>query len=502
MRKFFPLIAGLIAMASGLTASAAEVQPLEKHSQARPRNIVFVLADDHRYDAMGFLGHPFLETPHMDRIAREGVQFGAAYATTALCSPSRASILTGQYAHTHRVIDNSQPCPAETIFFPQYLQLAGYETAFFGKWHMGGESAAPRPGFDRWVSFRGQGSYLPTKAGLNIDGQRVPQKGYITDELTDYCVDWLNSRSDEKPFFIYLSHKAVHSEFIPAERHRGRYADAKWTPPVTMDLTEENFADKPRWVKDQRNSWHGVDFAYHSTEDLEKYYKSYCETLLAVDDSLGRVMSALEKKQILDETLIIYMGDNGFCFGEHGLIDKRTAYEASMRIPLIARCPDAFQKGQTCEKVVANIDIAPTILEAAGLQAPAQMQGQSFLGLLTNPDLPWRDSLLYEYYWERQFPQTPTMHAIRTPEFKFIRYYGIWDTDELYDIKNDPLERKNLIQVPKYAQQVKSLRAQLFQELEKTNGTTLPLYPFPGRPLNMRSRNGAQPGDFPSWFYK
>ncbi len=500
----FAVLAGIIWSVASLPAhcTAAELPPLKPLSGAKPRNVVLVLTDDHRFDAMGFMNHPFLETPNLDRLAKEGVHFTSAYVTTALCSPSRASILTGQYAHTHKVIDNNQPCPDGTIFFPQYLQRAGYETAFFGKWHMGGESDEPRPGFDRWVSFRGQGTYLPSKNGLNIDGKRVPQKGYITDELTDYCLEWLNARSGDKPFFIYLSHKAVHSEFIPAERHKGRYKDAKWTPPETMALTPENLANQPRWVKDQRNSWHGVDFAYHTHTDIEAYYKRYCETLLAVDESLGRVLSALEAKNQLDDTLVIYMGDNGFCFGEHGLIDKRTAYEASMRVPFLLRCPNYVKGGQVCDKVVANIDLAPTILEVAGLETPEHMQGQSFWKLLTNGNQPWRTALLYEYYWERNFPQTPTMHAIRTPDFKFIRYQGIWDTDELYDIRNDPHETKNLIADPAHAKTVNQLRRQLFAELERTNGITMPLYPDRGRSNGSRSREGAPVGDFPDRFYE
>src|SRR5690606_25874335 len=208
----------------------------------------------------------------------------------------------GQYAHTHRVVDNNNPVPKGTIFFPQYLQAAGYETAFFGKWHMGGGSDAPRPGFDRWVSFRGQGHYEPHPSGLNVDGERVERKGHITDEITDYCVDWINERSGEKPFFVYLSHKAVHAHFAPCERHKGRYADAEVPTPQTQPDIPENFAGKPKWVQDQRNSWHGVDFPYHSDIDIKKFYRDYCETLLGVDDSLGRVMDTLEEKGWLEDT--------------------------------------------------------------------------------------------------------------------------------------------------------------------------------------------------------
>jgi N-acetylglucosamine-6-sulfatase len=180
------------------------------------------------------------------------------------------------------------------------LQKAGYETAFIGKWHMGGESDAPQPGFDHWVSFLGQGTYLPNRNGFNVNGKKVPQKGYITDELTDYALDWLKSRQPDKPFMLYLSHKAVHSEFIPAERHKGRYKDKTFTPPKTQADTPENYADKPMWLKNQRNSWHGVDYPYHSDLDIAKYYKDYCETLLAVDDSVGRVLAAREETARFD----------------------------------------------------------------------------------------------------------------------------------------------------------------------------------------------------------
>ena len=277
----------VVLLSFGHSVYADDSLSRERVSDAIPRNVVLVLVDDHRYDAMGFMGHPFLETPNMDRLAAEGVHFTAGYVTTSLCSPSRASILTGQYAHNHRIVDNNNLAGEELVFFPEYLQAAGYQTGFFGKWHMGGASDAPQPGFDRWVSFRGQGTYQPNQNGLNVDGERVPQQGYITDEITDYCVDWMDALDADRPFFAYVSHKAVHAEFLPAERHQGRYEDADWTPPETMALTEENLAGKPRWARDQRNSWHGVDFPYHSTLDVEQYYKRYCETLLAVDESLG-----------------------------------------------------------------------------------------------------------------------------------------------------------------------------------------------------------------------
>jgi N-acetylglucosamine-6-sulfatase len=468
---------------------------LARLSGVKPRNVVFILADDHRYDAIGFLGHPFLETPQMDAMARNGVHLQNAFVTTSLCSPSRASILTGLYAHRHRVVDNNNPVPAGTVFFPQYLQQAGYETAFVGKWHMGGERDDPQPGFDYWVSFKGQGTYLPNANGLNVNGKHVPQKGYITDELTDYALDWLNSRRSGKPFMLYLSHKAVHSEFVPADRHKDRYKSKPFVPPKTMDPA--NRAGSPMWLRNQRNSFHGVDFPYHGSLNIEQYYKRYAETLLAVDESIGRVMAFLRDRKLLDSTLVIYMGDNGFAFGEHGLIDKRTAYEESMRVPMLMQCPDLFKGGSKVSQLVANIDIAPTILEAAGLKAPADLDGQSFLPVAQGTPATWRQTLLYEYYWERNFPQTPTVHALRGNRYKYIHYHGIWDIDELYDLETDPLESRNLIHSPEHQQAAKDLNRQLFEVLQKTNGLYIPLYPDKGNQQNLRRRGGAKPAEFP-----
>jgi len=497
--RSLPPLAAISLLTCSLAGPAGAQPPLElaRIPDARPRNIVLILVDDQRYDAMGMMNHPFLETPQMDSFAAGGVHFANAYVTTALCSPSRASILTGLYAHNHRVVDNNNPMPPGTPTFPRHLQAAGYETAFIGKWHMGGGSDEPRPGWDHWVSFRGQGEYYPNDEGLNVNGEKVPQKGYITDELTDYAVDWLEGRRDDQPFMLYLSHKAVHSMFLPAERHEGRYDDVEITPPPSQADTPENYRLKPMWVRNQRNSWHGVDFPYHSDLDVNEYYRRYCETLLAVDESLERVMRLLEEKGWAESTLVIYMGDNGFCFGEHGLIDKRHAYAASMRIPMLAHCPELFKSGTKVEAVVANIDIAPTILEAAGLEPPENMDGRSILALAAGKETDWRETLLYEYYWERNFPHTPTMHALRTDRYKYIRYHGIWDINELYDIQADPHEMNNLITDPGHRDVVGDLNSRLFDELEKTGGMWMLLKPDSWRPANLRRESGSGPADFP-----
>ena len=482
------------------TGAAAIAQPPQRPS-GKPRNIVFILTDDHRYDALGFLkGQSWLETLHLDSLARDGVHFRNAVVSTSLCSPSRASILTGQYAHRHGIVDNNTAIPPGTQFFPGDLQKAGYRTAFMGKWHMGGESDDPQPGFDRWISFKGQGTYLPSPSGLNIDGKRVPQKGYITDELTDYALDWLNGVRKDQPFFLYLSHKAVHSEFVPAARHAGRYKDKEFVFPKSMAKPEPG-QHRPTWTQNQRNSWHGVEYPYHSDLNIAEYYRRYAETLCGVDESTGRVLDALRKRGDLDSTLIVYMGDNGFAFGEHGLIDKRTAYEESMRVPLLARCPELFDGGTTVDRCVANIDLMPTFLEAAGVRSSATVDGQSWLQLAQRRTTVWRESMLYEYYWERNFPQTPTIHALREDRFKFIRYYGLWDIDELYDLESDPMEMNNLIFSAEHQAIASRMRSQLFAMLKKTGGMHIALFPDTGFVANRRNPKGSPAADFDEKLY-
>lgn len=501
------------------TATAQSAQALPKIAGAKPRNIVLILTDDHRWDAMGFAGHPFVETPHMDALARGGAHMRNAFVTTSLCSPSRASILTGLYAHRHRVVDNNNPVPTSLTFFPQYLQQAGYETGFVGKWHMGSDSDAPQRGFNHWVSFKGQGTYWPNPDGLNINGQKVPQKGYLTDELTDYAVDWLKARSGDKPFMLYLAHKAVHTDALPdktgrgklllpgtmdqmgfpgAPRHAGRYKDRPFTPPLTMALTKRNYADKPMWVQNRRNSRHGVELPMGHPTPVAVLYRQYMEALLAVDDSVGRVMDMLRQKGMLDSTIVIYMGDNGYAWGEHGMVDKRAAYEESMRVPMIVHCPELIKGGTTVAQMVANLDIAPTLLEAAGLEFPRAMDGRSFLPLVRGQSIPWRERLLYEYYWEWNYPMTPTIHALRGERYKYIRPYGVWDTEELYDLQNDPHEITNLIRSKEHQPIIREMKEQLFRTLEETGGMYLPMSADRGAQAPHRRARGSKAAQFPS----
>lgn len=462
-------------------------------------NVVFILTDDHRHDAMGFTGRiPWLETPYMDKMAREGVWVKNATVTTALCSPSRASILTGQYAHTHTVVDNYAPMPANLRFFPEYLQQAGYQTAFFGKWHMGHQGDQPQKGFHHWESFVGQGVYFNPR--LNINGKRIQYSDstYITDLLAEHAADWIRKQKG-KPFFAYVSHKGVHDEFMPAPRHRGRYADMPIPYPSTINLTARadskifgdttqlplahraandpsyNVKDIPRWVWAQRKSWHGVDFMYNGRVWFDEFYRRYCETLLAVDESIGKVMEVLKETGQDKNTILIYMGDNGFLMGEHGLIDKRNMYEESQKVPLLVYAPAHIKGGQILEAVIQNIDIGPTILDIARIKKPAQMQGNSFLPLMKGGNIAWRSKAFYEYYWEFAFPQTPTTFGVRDGRYKFIYYHGIWDFGELFDLEKDPEEKNNLWRHPDYQEVAARLKNELWSWLGETGGMQIPL---------------------------
>jgi N-acetylglucosamine-6-sulfatase len=470
-RRRLALTATLVASLSPALAPPASAQ----RAPDRPRNIVFILSDDHRYDFMGF--HPaapaFLETPALDRMAREGAHLANAFVNTSLCSPSRASILTGRYPLEHGVIDNQSSLRPGETFFPGILQSAGYATAFVGKWHMGEHSDEPQPGFDHWVSFQGQGVYFdPT---LNVDGERGAVEGYTTDILTDRAIAWLDRVKDgEKPFFLYLSHKAVHAEFEPAPRHRDRYAGTPIPYPETMAATEANYAGKPRWVREQRSSWHGVDYLYHGQMTFDAFYRRYAETLLALDESVGRVLDYLEQEGLAESTLVVYMSDNGFLLGEHGLIDKRNAYEESIRIPMLAWAPGTIEAGRTIEEMVLNVDMAPTFLDLASVEVPERMAGRSLVPLLVGEPSEWREEMLYVYYWEYPFPHTPTVLAVRDPRYKYIFYHGIWDTNELYDVASDPRETRNLIADPAYEAIAKELKDRLFDRLEAADGMKVP----------------------------
>ena len=493
-----PATGGLVLLA--LLFSAAVDADAEQRPS--PPNLILVLTDDQRWDELGFLD-PTLDTPALDALARDGVHFRNAFVTTSLCSPSRASILTGQTMRNHGVIDNNSPLPEDLELFPGRLRDAGYETAFVGKWHMGGEASPPRPEFDRWVSFPGQGSYLPTDmlgrpVMLDVDGSAVPQRGYITDELTDYAIDFLQRRDPARPFFLYLSHKAVHAPFVAAERHASQYGGAE----IPVGSAAEDPGGVPIWVQNQRNSWHGEEFAYHSELPLAEFRREYRRALSAVDDSVARLRQWLRGAGLEHDTVIVFTSDNGFLFGEHGLIDKRNAYEESMRVPLLAVAPGRFPAGGTRPEMVANIDLAPTLLELAELAPSPQHDGVSWAKLAAGEELPdWRRELAYEYYWEYNYPHTPTTFALRTPRYKYVQYHGVWDLEELFDLTSDPRERRNLIDDPQHLSIKVDLRQRLWQAVAPRQGDRLiPLARKVNQGAALRSRDGSPAAEFPhSW---
>ncbi|MEM9721914.1 MAG: sulfatase [Bacteroidota bacterium] len=434
----------ILCLISGLLLSSVGVLYAQEE---KPRNIVFILIDDQRYDFLSFLDHPWIKTPHIDRLAENSLYFTHAYVTTSLCSPSRASILTGQYAHVHQVMDNDTRLPADTPTFPQLLQKeANYHTGFIGKWHMGGSDDMPRPGFDYWASFKGQGNYFDPM--LNIDSARIPFEGYTPDILTDLAVEYLKDQAQSsQPFMLYLSHKSIHEDFSPAPRHEGAYKDLEIPRPVTFPATEETYRGKPLWLQRQRRSWHGSerDFGIQNYGTYDRFFQRYGECMLGVDESIGRITEALEELGILDETLVVYFSDNGYLMGEQGLIDKRVMYEPSIRVPAFIHCPALIPEGRVDDRFVLNIDFSSTFLDLAGVQIPEGMQGSSLMPLLSGNPVPWRQAFLYEYFIDLKTPQTPTIFGLRTRTHSYMTYQGVWDPCELYDMEIDPDQRENLL---------------------------------------------------------
>ncbi len=449
---------------------AGLVQGAEAAREKRP-NFVFILVDDLRWDAMSCMGHPIARTPNVDRLAANGARFSNAFVTTSLCAPSRASFLTGLYTHTNGVRTNEkQEYDHALPTFPKLLQEAGYETGFIGKWHMK-PTSDPRPGFDYWLSFQGQGVYIDPQ--LNENGRTFKATGYMTDLLTGYAVDFLK-KPREKPFSLCLWHKAVHGPFTPADRHNDLYKNARLPEPESF---RDTFKGKPAWQRAlvdrtarRANTRPAASVAPEGWEGTR--WINYYRTLAAVDESVGRVLAVLKETGQLDNTYIIYAGDNGFFQGEHRRGDKRLAYEESIRIPLIMQGPGIGPSG-VINAMALNIDIAPTLLDLAGVKPPASMQGRS-LRPAFDGQAPgdWRSSFLYEYFKEAWLPQIPDMVGVRGERYKYVTYPGLDDIDELYDLRTDPHELRNLAEDPAHAATLEKMRAEL-QRLAKATGREL-----------------------------
>jgi N-acetylglucosamine-6-sulfatase len=451
-------------------------------ADARP-NILFIVLDDLRWDALGYAGHPHVRTPNIDRLAGEGVSFRNAFCTTSLCSPSRASLLSGLYAHRHGVTNNFTEYPASVRSFPQVLRDSGYTTAYVGKYHMGENNDAPRPGFDYFVTHKGQGKYFDTE--FNINGERREViKGYYTTVVTDLALDWLKRDHGDKPWLLMLGHKATHSFYTPEPR----YAQAFDGVRVNYPRSAFSLEDKPKWISERRYTWHGIygplfdwrkkfpDDRPEAVEDFENMVHAYWGTILSVDDSVARLRAWLEESGQLDDTIVVFVGDNGLLEGEHGMVDKRTMHEPSIRIPLAVRYPGLAPQPKVVDDQVLTVDMAPSLLELSGAPAPGGLDGRSWVRLVRSGDPGWRKSWFYYYNYEKEFPYTPNVRGVRTAEWKYMRYpRGDGTPDrhmaELYDLRRDPAEQRNMIDDPASAGVVEELRGELTRLMAETGLT-------------------------------
>lgn len=472
----------LLAIAAAYCCSIQTLNAAEPSSATQP-NVIVIVVDDLRFDEFGAGGHPYLETPNIDRLAAEGAMFNNGFHAVPLCSPNRASIMTGQYPSRHGVIDNvaRNRLSHQLQTFPQAMQAAGYETGFLGKWHMGNDPT-PRPGFDYWAGIPGQGRTVDPDI---YEGGRLHRvEGYITDLLTDRAIDFINSERDA-PFMLYIGHKAVHPDarqfddgsvdpdypraYIPAPRHRGLYEEEIYPRQPNVVMSAAALEDKPalrRSLSLRDSPAMAKEFAFmldYGTS--EETIRRRAEMVLAVDESLGRMMAALEKNNELDNTMIMFTSDNGFFFGEHWLSqERRLPYEESVRMPLLLRYPPLATAGSTVDGLVLSIDIAPTVLDVGGAKIGDHIQGRSLVPLLKGDATDWRDSVLIEFYtYENPRPWLMDMdyRAIRTDRFKLIHWIQHPDEQELYDLQEDPYEMHNLIDDPKSQDLADELRGEL-----------------------------------------
>lgn len=451
--------------------SFAQLRPLP---MAAP-NIIFIMTDDQQQRAMSAYGNSILKTPNMDRIGADGIRFTEMFVTNSVCAPSRASFLTGQYSHTHGVITNG---PSDSIFrnqpglkddqetFVSLLQRAGYHTGLVGKWHL---RSLPTD-FDHWIILPGGGGpYIDPE--MLTSRERVKFRGHADDVVGDQALTFLQQRPKDRPFCLLYNFKSPHRNWVPATRFEKVFEDTEIPVPRSfsddfqgrpqaLSKTEMAVADMP----DFNNR--GVDSRLPRDERKQRNFqqlaKNYYRTLLSVDENVGRVLDFLDKNNLSQDTLVIFSSDNGFFLGEHGLFDKRLMYEPSIRVPLLVRLPSRIKSAQVnSTRTILNIDVAPTLLEMAGVPVPMWMQGRSFLPLLEGKDIPWRDAFLYEYYEYPAEHCAPKNRGIRTQEWKLIHFWEQPEEWELYDLKNDPDEMKNLFGRRDQETRVRHLRSRM-----------------------------------------
>ncbi|MFK7730810.1 MAG: sulfatase-like hydrolase/transferase, partial [Pseudomonadales bacterium] len=432
---------------------------------SKPPNIILFLVDDLRWDEVGYGGSP-VSTPGIDQLALDGIRFENAFVTSSLCSPSRASFLTGMYPHTHGVVGNTTDIDFDTMpTIGSLLQESGYRTAMIGKWHMG-KNSAPRPGFDYWYALPGQGQYMNPQ--FNDNGQKIQVDGYNTDILTDTTLAFLKEQGDQ-PFYLHLSYKAVHGPFKPSPK----YQDT---------LNREMFEPLKR---------------PNAKRTASKLRKLRAEALQSVDDSVLAVYEYLKDNDMLDNTILVFTSDNGYLFGEHGRGDKRVFFEESIRIPWVVHYPRLTSRIDSIDEHILNIDFLPSILDFAGVDIPDAMQGRSFAPLLQRNRRAarklaenWRDHWVYEYINEEQFPHVPTHLAVVTPEHKYVHFpegQGVVQyftgEDLLFDLKADPYEMTNVANSPGYEIQLETMRGQLADFMEDYD---FQFYPLDEERINKR----------------
>jgi arylsulfatase A-like enzyme len=461
---------------------------------AQPPNILFIMSDDHAAHALSCYNSAINNTPNLDRIANEGVRFDKCFVTNSICTPSRATILTGKYSHINGVpvfnrFDGSQPTVAK------YLQAAGYHTGMIGKWHLGSEPT----GFDEWCILPGQGVYFDP-AFWDKNGRKVV-KGYATDIITDMAIDFMKHRPKDQPFFLMCHHKAPHRPWEPDEKHKAQFAGKVIPEPATLrddystrtdaireclqkvfqDLTRRDLkltppddlsaAERAKWLNVKPQTVEIVVDGQKKTltgEELNKWkYQRYMQDYLAciqsIDDNVGRLLDWMDQNGLRENTVIIYTSDQGFFLGDHGLYDKRFMYEASLHMPFIVRWPGVAKAGSATDAMIINADFAPTFAEIAGQPVPPDMQGRSLVPLLKG-ETPrdWRTSMYYRYYHDPGDHNTRAHYGVRTDTHKLI-YFWKKDQWEMYDLVHDPDELHNLYNDPAQQATVAKLKEEMYR---------------------------------------
>lgn len=502
--------------------SFSACQQAAEEAEERP-NIIFIMSDDHAYQAISAYDERLISTPNIDRLAREGMLFTNASVTNSICAPSRATILTGKHAHIHGKIDNVFPFDTTNITFPQILHDNGYQTAMFGKLHFGNN---PK-GFDEFKILPGQGDYYNPDF-ITSEGDTSIQ-GYVTDIITDMTLDWLgNRREEDKPFMLFYLHKASHREWFPAPRHYKEFTQRTFPEPATLfddykgrgtaakeaemnllehmtisadnkiypELAKELGVEEPsewgyrvfkskysRFTEEQKQEWDAVygpineEFAelYPTMDDstfmrwkYQRYMQDYLACVAAVDENVGRVLDYLDENGLSDNTIVVYTSDQGFYLGEHGWFDKRFIYDESFLTPLLVKWPKKIKPGSVSNAMVQNLDFAQTFLEAAGVEAPEDMQGESLMPLLQGDSQKWgRDAAYYHYYEYPGAHMVKRHYGIVTEDYKLAHFYYDIDEWELYDRKKDPRELNNVYNDPAYAKVVQELTQKLYELREQ-----------------------------------